>query len=264
MAYKILAICILVLAAPLSCSTTGTQKKPNTEELLDSQKSVIVGYLDSGQAQMAHKELRTLLKDHKDDADLNNLMGLTNLALNNKQRALVHFRKSHALDPKTAISLNLASCLLELDRNQEAIDVLEKAKNRAGDTYPYPERLEHNLGLAYEKMKRNDLAKKQYEAALVENPSFYLSLLQLGRMYQRQSQVREAIAKLNLAHVACPVCFDPVQSLVTLYQAEKRSKDAQSLLNGFLREKNVPKDDLARARELNSKIAKTAQLNPKK
>lgn len=154
MSTKILAFYVILLIQALSCTTLSKQKSSSADELLDSQKSVIVGYLDSNQAQMAHKELRTLMKEHSDDADLHNLMGLTNLALNNKQRALLHFRKSFNLNQKTSTALNLASCLLEMDRNKEALDILEQAKNRAGDTYPYPERLEHNLGLAYEKMKK--------------------------------------------------------------------------------------------------------------
>src|SRR4051794_28813298 len=89
-----------ILATALSaCQTTGTDKpKATPETLLEEQKAIIRASLDSGKPEAALQQLRDLVRSNPQDASLQNLMGLTQLALKNPTRAVRYFQTAFRLD----------------------------------------------------------------------------------------------------------------------------------------------------------------------
>ena len=74
------------------------EEEKKKAEILSTQKSVIAVF-NKGLPAMALKELRRLMVMHPEDPDFINLMGLTQLALENPRKAARYFQKSYKLFP---------------------------------------------------------------------------------------------------------------------------------------------------------------------
>ncbi len=157
-----------------------TLKDPASEarredELLNTQKNLVIGYINQGQPNMALRELRPLLTKHPQDADFKNLMGLTYLSLQNPKMALGFFEESHRLQPRASVALNLSSAYIETKQFAKAMKTLKDLRNSpAGKEYQYPERILHNIGLCAERMDKYKIAEKYYKLAIEVNPYYYL------------------------------------------------------------------------------------------
>lgn len=231
-------------------------------EILNAQKALIVSLLNKGMAPLALKDLRKNIKENPKDPDFKNLMGLTQLALGNPKQAIPHFSAAYQIEKKIPFGLNLSSALIETGKYQEAIKILLIIKTGPeAESYPYPERIDHNIGLAYEKINKLNLAQKFYTEALSLNPNFYYSILKSAQIHQKLNQPSEAKEMYSKANQACPVCFEPVDSLVATYLTNGDIGNATTLLNNYLKQHNLSATDREKAKQ---SLKTAAIVKPKK
>ena len=152
---KLRLLFILILCG---CQTLGNDEEARKQsEILNTQKSLIVSFLNRGMPSMALKDLRKLSEQYPDDPDFKNLLGLTHLALGNPKAAIPFFKEAYKREPRTAVALNLSSAYIEAGEADKAIALLIKlAKAPDVKSYEHPERINHNLGLASEKATKLD------------------------------------------------------------------------------------------------------------
>ena len=233
-------------------------------EVLATQKTVIVSFLNKGLPGLALKELRRVMRENPDDADFFNLLGLTHLALENPDKAISNFKRSYEIDPRTSVGLNLSSAYIEDKRFNQAISTLEVIKKSKDiKDYQYPERLSHNLALAYERLGNLNAAIKHYTLALSENPNYYLTLMRLGQVYEKKKKRYAAQDTFRKARSACPACFDPVNALVVNYMAAGKHRAAYESLQRFKNAKTTSAKDKRRAVKLMSMVKRLAIKNRK-
>ncbi len=242
---------ILSLAFALqACQTTGTGKDGDAKEpsLVEKQKMLVRTTLDEGKPEQALATLRPLVREYPNDAGLQNLMGLTQLALRNAPRAIKHFQAAYKVDHAVATGLNLSSAYIDTGDFEKSVKLLQALSKQADrDQYAYKERIFHNLGLAYAKQKRAALAEKWYLEAIEENPTFFPSHLELAKLYESTKRPAMAMKAYRRSMDYCLVCFEPVQALSTLYVKNNRFADARRVLMSFGRQEGVSPDDLKRA-----------------
>jgi tetratricopeptide (TPR) repeat protein len=234
------------------CQTLGDSEAEKREaELLETQKSLIVSLINKGSPEIAVKELRTLLKNYPDDPDFKNLMGLTHLALRNAKDAETYFAKAYKIKPNTEYALNLSAAYLDSKQPKKVIELLTKLKARPETKdYAHPERISHNIALAYELQKNTKAAEDHYHEALKINPHFFISLMRLGQIYERTGRHPKAIETFLAASKVCQVCFDPVHALSMNQKAAGRNKEALTTLKRYAAQTNIADGDRAKADHL--------------
>jgi Tfp pilus assembly protein PilF len=240
---------LLFLSGCVTINQDGDEDK-KTAEILSAQKGLIVSLLNRGMAPLALKELRKVIKEHPNDVDFKNLMGLTQLSLGNPKQAVGYFQSAYQLEKRLAVGLNLSSALIEVGKHQEAIKHLLVIKSSPeAESYPYPERIDHNIGLAYEKRNKLETAQRYYAEALSFNPNFYISLIRSAQVYDKLKQKDKAKEMYQRAQQVCPVCYDPVGGLVAAYLHERQVDKALSTLQAYLNNPQVSPADQVRAKK---------------
>jgi Tfp pilus assembly protein PilF len=249
-AIKILPLCIGILFS--ACQTFDASEEVEIRRgLLKTHKQIVHATLDEGKPDVAHKELKKLLKQFPRDPDLLNLMGLTQINLKNYKRATVYFNRSLAIKPQIGTILNLSSAITESGNYIRAITILKKAlKSEQFSLYPYPERLYHNLGYILVKSGRTGKAQNYYQRALEENPTFYPSYMELARIHQSKGLTSKASQAYRKAIDYCHKCFEPVEALVNMHLAASRPFAAHQLLLRYTKVDDLLPGDLAKARRL--------------
>ncbi len=263
---------ILISLCTSACQTLNEEDpKKKAEEILATQKSLVVNYINQGQPALALRELRPLEKEHPKDADLKNLLGLTYLAMQNPKAAQTYFQKSFRLNPRAPVALNLSSAMIENGQANKAQVVLKDLlASEAGKAYQYPERIYHNLGLAAERQGDLVLAEKNYKLALNQNPYAYITLMRLGSTYESIRKNGNAYQQYLRAREACLKCFDPVQAAVKLQLNAGKTQLAVKTIQAYLENKEVDKADRMRAEQLmastnrNVQQARSNSSTPKK
>lgn len=248
-----LVILTTMMAAVTACQTLvgPSEAERKQAELLATQKALIVNFLNKGLPGMANKELRTYLKKFPEDADFKNLMGLTMLALKNPQQAVKYFTQANKLEPRVPFALNIASAYIEAGRYEQAIDLLDKIKkNPEFEEYKFPERIDHNLGLAHERTKDLTAAQKHYELALVSNPLFYISLMRLGHIYHNKRDYKKSRQLYRRAHKTCLECFDPINGIAMSFISQGQPTKAIVALRRYIKTQKASKVDSKRATDM--------------
>jgi Tfp pilus assembly protein PilF len=239
-----------------ACQTSKSQEETrNSAELRATQIQLIKTSLDQGRPQEALQELRPLLKTAPEDPLLQSLMGFTQLALRNTTKAVGHMRKAYKLAPTTPNGLNLTAALIEIGQLDQASKILNGLKSTA-ETYDFPERIYHNLGYVEEKQKRFKTALQYYERALKENPTFYPSLVQIGRVHFSQEKHGLALQFLRKAMDYCHVCLEPVELSVYSYMKLGQVAHARETLQKYQNVRGVEGPDKVKAGNMLKLIAK--------
>lgn len=248
---------LLVLASlslPLAaCQTLADRDDSISREkkAAATQKALIISSLDSGKPEDALNVLRGLLRETPDDADLNNLMGLTQLAFKNPERAIRYFMKAYKSDHSIAVALNLSSAYLESGEFNKAVTLLTAMTKQADkEKYPFKERIFHNLGYAHVRLNQLTQATSWLKEAIDENPSFFPSYLELARVYEKTSRPAMAAQTYIKASDYCQSCFEPINALALIYMKMGRFIDARALLVKFERNDGVSSSDRAAAKKL--------------
>lgn len=235
--------------ASLACQTTTAQNRTAPSQadiekkLLQSQLVLVQNSLDNGQPEKSHGILREALQKFPENPDLHNFMGLTQLALKNSSRAIVHFEKSYQLSPEVGVALNLSSAYIDSGDYKKALIKLKSlVKEAQSKSYPYQERIYHNIGYTLIKLRKNKEAEKWFKMALEENPTFFPTHLELGRLYLAQKRDEEAMNSLKRSHDYCLPCWEPVELLVGFYKGQKNYKEATTLLVSYLRTAEISEE----------------------
>ncbi len=234
------------------------QEQERQAELLTTQKTLVVNFINQGQPNMALKELRSLITQHPQDADFKNLMGLCYLSLQNPKMALKSFEDSYRLEARAPVALNISSAYIETKQYPLALKTLRNLlASPLGKNYQHPERIHHNIALVAERMNKAKLAEKHYQLALQENPTYYLSLMRLGQLYERSKRPNEAQQQFYRAREACLRCFDPIYALVSQQLGRGQGPSAVALIQDYLGNKEVEAADRNKARKLLSQAQST-------
>ena len=259
---------ILSLALTFAaCQTTGAQDQQSEKQknALEAQKGLVRTALDSGKPESALQTLREMIREHPEDASIQNLMGLAQLALKNADRATRHFRMAYKLDPQPSIGLNLSSAYIEAGDPAKAVTLLRAMLKPGKDKkpYEYKERLYHNLGYAY--LRQNQLTKAQqwFQEALDENPAFFPTYLEMAHIYEKTKRPALAMKSYRQSIDYCHVCFEPVQSLSMMYMKSGRQDEARQLLLSYSKVDGVSTPDKLAAEHL-LRVVTTAGLPPRR
>jgi len=264
---RIVYVNIIFIISTSGCQTITKpdNQKASADELINNQKSLIISYINKGNPNSAHAELRDLIRQYPNDPDFQNLMGLVYLVLEHPKQAVVYFRRSIKLNMQPAAVLNLSSAYIESKQYSKALKLLSSLKKHGSyAAYPYPERVSHNIALAAERSKNFKMAEKHYKEALTENPQYYLSLIRLGKMYESRGKKTLAMTQYKAARSACNLCYDATGALIMNYLSLGQTQIAISTLKSYLSQTNLRDTDKARANKLLVMARKIRQNAPKK
>lgn len=252
MRHHILYLFLFIIPV-ISCQTIYKNEKgeENEKAILNSHKNLIINFLNKGVPYLALKELRRLIREYPEDSDFINLMGLTHLALENHNQAIKFFRQSFDKNPRPGVALNVSSAYIKGGEYEKSIHFLKKyLEKSSSNQYEFPERIFHNIAFASEKIDRLKDAERYYSLALAENPNYYLSLMRLGKVYERMSNPEEARKSFSRANIACATCFEPVNALTLGYIARGKEKQAYSLLKKYANNSEISDDSRTKAQSL--------------
>lgn len=250
---RILYVNIIFIISASGCQTIRDQEqeKKQAEDILKTRKSLVISYINKGQARIAHRELRSAIKMHPKDPDFKNLMGLVYLVLKNPEKASQYFKESLKIEKKPAVYLNLSSAYIESQQYPKAFKLLNALKNsKQFKSYRFPERISHNLGLIAERMEKWNLAENYYKEALAENPQYYMSMMRLGAIYEKSKRTKLAIDQFRNARSTCNLCFDPISALSINYLNEGLKKNALVVVKTYLQQEKISERDKTRALKL--------------
>ncbi len=229
----------------ISASNTITKK----DELLLAELRLVKLHLDQGDPSTAWSFLRPLTKIHADSSKVLNLAGITHLSLRNHKEALKYFEAAYKIDKDPAAALNISSTLIALGQYHKARELLIALLDKDSG-YPFKERILHNIGLSLHRQGKLKIAQKYYNRALVENPSYYLSAFQLARIYQKLRKKNLAIKQFKSAIALCKSCFEPVKVLASIYLKEGYQKQAEKVVQDYLKLKEISPIDEKSAHKL--------------
>ena len=256
----------LFIITLFACQTI--QKENHVEkrekEIFDTQKSLVVSFLNKGLPHLALKELRILVKKHPNEPDFLNLMGLTQLSLNNSEMAVKFFKRSYKAKESIPVALNLSSAYINMKLYNKAIKLLKNTQEtELYSNYNYPERVNHNIALAYEKNRKTKLAIKYYKTALKFNPVYYLSLMRVADLYKRQGNIKVSMKYYYKAKTSCSVCYDPIKSISQNYIALGQAQKAVPIVKTFLKNKEVSPLNRSKGTKLLRYTQKNVRLKAK-
>lgn len=242
----------------LGCLSLENDQKPQIEKALKTQQAIIVNHLNRGEPEKAFAELRPAMQRFPDNQELTTLMGLTQLAMRNTSMAIKYLRTAYKNNADSTTALNLSSAYIESGRNTAALKLLRRhVKSGKLSGYGYPERVYHNLGLAYRNIKKKRLATKFFKKALTENPRFYLSLMQMGEVQLQRKNYTAARKYYRKAIPACNQCFEAVDALATSYLKGGNLAGAVAVLKTYANNKAIPKELRTKAQAELARIAPT-------
>ena len=253
-------IAIIFIALLLSNCQTSSKKQKDAEKILASQKNIIVSYLNSGLPSQAHGELRKILERNPHNVDFIELMGVTQLALKNHDKAVFYLRQAYQRNGKVKTALNLSSALIAAGSLLPAQRLLlTLLQEKSGNTYQRTERIYHNLGLIYQKRGDQKRAEHYYRKAVAENPSYYLTLLNLGLMSKQQRRYQDAITWLHKAKNFCRKCLEPVRHLSNIYLSQGKQQQAFTIVDTYSRQAGLNLQERQAAIALRQSLQKSSR-----
>lgn len=241
----------LLFALNMACQSVAPdaeEKETKLQKIIESNISYAQKQIDLGKTEHALQTLRPILKDNPDSALLQNMVGITYLALSRPAQAKIYFNKAYQIEKNPAYALNLSSALIALNSLQSAERLL--IPYIQDKDYQYIERMYHNYALIFEKRKNYKKAIHYYNLALDENPSYYLSNLRLAKIYQTLKQSLKARTCYEKAYQSCRVCYDAVSELSLIYIESGEYSKATSMLGEFLANKEISDQSREEAKKL--------------
>jgi Tfp pilus assembly protein PilF len=192
---------VLIVLAMAACVAVRTDSGVRAEALRDLGEA----YLLDGAPRAALKELLEAERLNSADPRVHNLLGLTYDGLERPDLATGHFEKALALKPDFSEARNnLAVVLLRQEQYAAAITHLERILEDL--LYPTPQVAACNLGWAYYRTGRQQLAEQAYRRSLAhyeeevpQDQTFIRALVGLGRVLLAQNRAKEAVDPLRTA-----------------------------------------------------------------
>lgn len=255
---QLILMVFFVMGSLTGCQSLDREENPTTDKL-ETKKQIVTNSLDSGNPAQALREVRALLDEYPANPEVLNLHGLIQLSLRNNQKAAETLEKAHQLQPENmTYVLNLSSAYIQGGQHSKATRLLnETIKSPAAKSYKYRERLFHNMGLIAELSGDSIRAERWYGRALEENPTNFMSLLKMARIFETTHRTRLAIDKLETAKAACTRCPEPVEAMVRILVKENKLTAAKAALDGYEKNESLTEDDTRRIVEMKRTIAKS-------
>ncbi len=218
------------------------------EAWLSSQLRFAQDQIDQQRPEMALHTLRPLLQKDPNNPELNNMMGVTQLALDNSKSAMSYFTKAYKTKDDVSYGLNLSAALIAQKQFAKARSLLFTLMRRKD--YGFPERLLHNIALTFEEEQNLGKSIAYYKAALQQNPVYYLSILRLARIYRQQNRLHDAQKTYEKAIYSCSTCYESVKELALLHLKNNKRSQAQGLVERYLKIPEVHPADKTKAQNL--------------
>jgi Tfp pilus assembly protein PilF len=233
--FRNFALLITLSLEIIACQSIQSNSEEDNKNLLalNSRIAIATDYIDQGKPALALADLRLMLREYPEMANVVALNAVAHLALNNFSKAISLQKKAYELEPTTAMGVTLGGVLIAGNRLNEAETLLLKLEKDSA--YASPERLFLNLGYLYEKKGKFPAAIKRYKQALEVNPTYFPAMSQLGRVHEKVGDHKSATIIYRKANSLCPLCFEPVNLLYQHYAAQKQMKPALELLDNYLK-----------------------------
>lgn len=254
---------VLLLASIIwnyGCQSIKKDQNAEDPEVANSVQNVAISLLNKGKPDMALKELNNYYISYKENGAILNLMGLTYLALKEPVKAEKFFISSIEVFDSPAKQLNLSSALIYQKNFKEALKVLGKMEPNIMESYSYPERVYHNLGIVHQKQKKLKKGIKYYQKALKYNQTFLPSLIKLAQIYYSySSKPKKSFQFIERARGVCPECYIPLMLEVYYLRRFKGVKTAMAKITEFIEKNQKNSQNLKLASKLHEKISKQSE-----
>jgi len=153
-----------------------------------------IAWFDAGDTDKALPILQALAKERPEDERIMSLLGAVYEAKGDVHAALEAYQQAVVADPKdTNVYLDYTRLLMDVDRYDDAANLIEKGLQNTQDTYA----LQVRLG-AIEIMKGNlEHARQSFEWAIQQNPNLAVGYVGLAKTYMKTGD--DALAEKVLA-----------------------------------------------------------------
>lgn len=253
---------LLILALGLSScqSTQDLKEKEKTAQLLETKLKIAQTKLDQGRAIEAQYELEPLIRRYPNNPAILNLMGLSDIALKNHDRAISSLKKAFELERSAQNALNLSSAYIASKNYELALKTIDQGIEIGQKTnYKKLMRLYHNKAFTFERKNQPKKAEEYYKKALYHSPGFILTLQNLGAIYESQGRHDEAKNNYLRFTYACNACYLPVKKLVGYHIKGREFADATRLLKTFMDNANTRSVDRQNAKRQLLRINRLSQ-----
>ena len=229
------AVALTLSLQIIACQSiqSNSEEDSKKELAISSRIAIATDYIDQGKPALALADLRLLLQEFPNKANIVALNAVAHLALNNFSKAISLQKKAYELEKTTAMGVTLGGILIAGNRLNEAETLLLKLEKDS--TYASPERLMQNLGYIYEKQGKYTFAIKRYKQSLEFNPTYFPAMSQLGRVYEKVGNHKGASVVYRKANEICPLCFEPVNLLFHHYASLRQIKPALEVVENYLK-----------------------------
>ena len=195
----------------------------------ESKYNLAIALIRAKQASQALPLLASLTAEHANDANILAMAASAYESAGNSPLALDAYRKAVAADPGNPDRyLDGSRLLMDLNRYDEAVDLVERGLSNAPDNYPLTVRLG-----AIEMMKGDhDKAREAFRKAIAEHPEAALGYVALAQSYMKQGNDGEALKILTGARekVARDFALEYVFGLVS-YKLGQQKQAMEALKN---------------------------------
>jgi Tfp pilus assembly protein PilF len=246
----------------LGCTTLGKNpgKQALREKLINTQVEIAKVQIDRGNPERALESLRKILRKYPKNTEALTMYGLAHLALSNPSTGTSYLYQAYKIQPTLAFGLNLSSGYIASNQIFKAQSLLHKLLKKS-DHYQRKERLLHNLGITYSRQNKTKIAEKYFKKALEFNPSFYMSLLEMGKLEKKRHNIPQSIKYLVRSTRSCTNCYDNVHMLATEYLSINQATKARILLKKFLKNERASPENKGQAANLLNIVNRYAAHN---
>ena len=196
---------ILLISSVLVTGCATTKKNPEKAQL---HLRIGTGFLKAGNLPAAYRELQRSLKLDPENYVTHNNLALTYFARDLFEKSEEHFLAAITLKTNYSEARNnLGRLYVELKRYSEAIEIL---KDVVGDlTYPSPEKVYVNLGVAYMRSGHAKSAENQFAKAIRLNRKFCQAHNNYGQALIKRKHYEKAASALDKAIKVCKNYDEP-------------------------------------------------------
>lgn len=226
--YPAALLCCALLGSAMTsgCSSAQVEAKKRQEKATFHYK-LAAGYFHAHSVDLAIRELMKSFRYDDNHADSRYLFGFILFGRKRHEEAVLNFKRALKRRPKFFAARNhLGVTYLELERWQDAIDVLKPLLKEATYTTPYLPY--NNIGWAYMKLGQLDKAGKHLQMAVFVNPRFCQGHRNLGLLAEKRGDRIGAQRHLESATTRCPKVATFHFSLANLYCRGGAAKKAEA------------------------------------
>ncbi len=174
-------IVLSVLALSACATTSEKQSEAKKQQLVTTLTALGAGYMERGQMDVAHHELKHALSIDPDNSQANNVMAVLQARLGESKKADAYFRKSISAQPDNSDAQNnYGMFLCQQGRLNDAIEHFKSAL--ANPLYSTPGRANLNAGLCLMKMPEPERAEKYFRATLESDPKQPVALYFMSKI----------------------------------------------------------------------------------